>query len=195
MRFSRRPLDRINSARQFLDDRQRALVMTMRERIRLSRDGIYRLGASLAHRHPPSSTGPEPLPRKRIVPAALAGHRRASRPPRSASVGDRRTPQCGRARAGAAQGIFNNDDQEERRRRAPCRSGQARRSPDDAAGRWHDPERRRGFTPIAPLRMNVPRLRHKPHSAAKLHGARCPCAASVRSCPPGASSGWSERIP
>lgn len=48
----RRPLDRINSARQLLDDRQRALSLAVSNRLRFAKDRLGRLVANLRERHP-----------------------------------------------------------------------------------------------------------------------------------------------
>jgi len=48
----RRPTDRINAARQQLDDRQRALAAAMQRRLTVARQRLMGLGAVLAQRHP-----------------------------------------------------------------------------------------------------------------------------------------------
>jgi exodeoxyribonuclease VII large subunit len=48
----RRPLDRLNQHRQYLDDRQRALVMVMRERMRTVEQRLAVASARLSERHP-----------------------------------------------------------------------------------------------------------------------------------------------
>jgi exodeoxyribonuclease VII large subunit len=50
--FFRRPTDRINQLRQFLDDRQRSLQLAMGERLRMATARMSRLQAKLADRHP-----------------------------------------------------------------------------------------------------------------------------------------------
>jgi exodeoxyribonuclease VII large subunit len=48
----RRPLERIQLARQRLDDRQRALLMAMGHRVRIWGHRVIRLGGRLQERHP-----------------------------------------------------------------------------------------------------------------------------------------------
>ncbi len=60
----RRPLDRINVLRQFMDDRQRALSLAMGTALRRLRERLFHAAASLHERHPRHAVE---LARQRIV--------------------------------------------------------------------------------------------------------------------------------
>jgi exodeoxyribonuclease VII large subunit len=95
----RRPLDRINGARQLLDDRQRALSLAVSNRLRSAKDRLGRLIASLRERHPRHAVElgrqrlvnlsgqlergmRESLQRQRARVAAIAAHLNAVSPQR-----------------------------------------------------------------------------------------------------------------
>jgi len=50
--FFRRPLDRVNQLRQFLDDHQRSMILSVGERLRGAHERVSRLEAHLRERHP-----------------------------------------------------------------------------------------------------------------------------------------------